>query len=362
MRLRLARVPERPGGRASLATRRHWLRPAAVAALAAAAVLPVPVAALRVETLRSAGGLPPHVVGRFEEPLAFQQAANGTYYVFDRRGHAVWSMARGTAEAVKVVEIGQESGRIIQPSGFDLAPDGRFVVADVPRAQQRIQTFDAVGGRLTGFFLPGEPAARIVFGTFMLNGAGSVQFTGEGLLLSQPESGALFTEYSVGGYARRSLGRLRATGFEADRDLHVAMNAGLPLADPTGGYFYVFITGRPMFRKYDAAGALVFERHIEGREIDALLDAQPTVWPRRRVVEREVPVVTPLIRAAAVSPAGELWISLAVPFTYVYDAQGDKVRTVQFSAAGILSPTSLFFAPGGRLLVTPGCYEFDPRV
>ena len=70
--------------------------------------------------------------------------------------------------------------------------------------------------------------------------------------------------------------------------------------------------------------------------------------------------MTPVIRAAAVDPAGQLWISLGVPYTYVYDAQGDKTRTVQFEAAGILSPTSLFFSGRGRLLVTPGCYEFDP--
>ena len=42
------------------------------------------------------------------------------------------------------------------------------------------------------------------------------------------------------------------------------MNAGLPLVDPTGGFYYVFIAGKPMFRKYSAKGTLVFERHIEG--------------------------------------------------------------------------------------------------
>ena len=41
-------------------------------------------------------------------------------------------------------------------------------------------------------------------------------------------------------------------------------------------------------------------------------------------------------------------------------AIGDKVRTVQFSAAGIITPNSLFFTSAGRLLVTPGCYEFEP--
>lgn len=316
---------------------------------------------LRVEVLRSVGGLPPHIVGTFEEPIDFEQASSGVYYVFDRRGHAVHTVDADKRFSRKAIDIGQEDGRIIQPTGFDVTADGRVVVSDVPRLQQRIQTFDAIGERLSGFFLPGQPAARIILGDLMLNGASSVQHTGETLLVSHPESGALVTEYSIRGYAMRSFGNLRSTGFESDRQLHVAMNAGLPLVDPTGGYYYVFITGRPFFRKYDAKGAVVFERHIEGREIDALLAAQPARWPRRQVDDRDVPFVTPVIRAAAVDPRGELWISFAVPYTYVYDAQGDKVRTVQFEAAGIISPTSLSFSRSGRLLVTPGCYEFDPN-
>jgi hypothetical protein len=320
-----------------------------------------PGAALRVETLRSTGGLPPHIVGSYEETLNFQQDASGTYFVFDRRGHTVHAVDAATTTSRKILEIGQEDGRVIQPTGFDVTADGRFVIADVPRAQQRVQTFDRSGKLLTGFFLPGAPAARVVIGNLMLNGAGSVQHTGATLLISHPESGALFTEYSPGGYAQRSIGRLRTTGFEDDREVHIAMNAGLPLVDPTGGFYYVFITGRPIFRKYSETGALVFERHIEGRELDALLDSQPTRWPRRRVQDREIPFVTPVIRAAAVSPAGELWISLAVPFTYVYSTDGDKVRTVQFSGAGTISPTSLFFSRSGKLLATPGCYEFDPK-
>ncbi len=316
--------------------------------------------ARQVEVLTSVGGLPPHIVGTFEEPVDFEQAATGMYFVFDRRGHTVHTVDPDRSGTRKVVELGPEDGRLIQPTGFDVAPDGRFVVTDLPRAQQRIQTFTAAGTRVAGFFLPGQPAARIMIGSLMLNGAGSVQHTGDTLLVSHPESGALFTEYSQAGYAIRSIGELRDTGFESDRDLHVAMNAGLPLVDPTGGFFYVFITGTPRFQKYDANGTLLFERHIEGREMDDYLASQPRRWPRRRAQDREVPFVAPVVRAAAVSPQGQLWISLGVPYTYAYDTRGDKIRTVQFSATGILSPTSLSFSRNGRILVTPGCYEFDP--
>jgi hypothetical protein len=317
--------------------------------------------ALPVEILKSVGGLPPHIAGTFEEAVGFQQAVSGAYFVLDRRAQSVHTINSTRTLTTRLVEIGQEQGRVLQPFGFDLAPDGQFVVADMPRGQQRLQTFDATGKRLGGFFLPGQPAARIEFGTYVLNGASSIQHAGDRLIISHPESGALFTEYTLAGYATRSIGRLRDTGFETERDLHIALNGGLALIDPTGGFYFVFITGRPAFRKYDANGALVYERVIQGTEIDTLLASQPTRWPRRRIQEREIPVVAPVIRAAAVDPEGHLWVSLTLPYTYVFDKQGDKSRTVQFQAAGVISPTSMSFTRSGRLLVTPGLYEFDPR-
>jgi hypothetical protein len=75
----------------------------------------------------------------------------------------------------------------------------------------------------------------------------------------------------------------------------------------------------------------------------------------------EIPLVSPLVRTAAVDPAGRLWVSLVTPYTYVFDGLGEKVRTVQFQAAGIVSPSSLHFPAPGRVLVTPGCFEFAVR-
>ena len=345
----------------------RWRRTSAalllvVAGAAAGQSRPAYAALLKSDVLRAVASLPPHIVGLFEEPVSFQQAPTGVYYVFDRRAHSIFTIDPARTAARKAVDIGQEAGRIIQPFGFDVAPDGSFVVADMPRGRQRVQTFSSAGDRLGGFFLPGQPAARVTIGNQVLNGVSSIQHTGTTLLISHPESGALFTEYSLAGYAQRSVGTLRQTGYEQDRELHLAMNAGLPLVDPTGGYFYVFLAGRPMFRKYDAKGALVYERLVQGRELDEFLEQQPTRWPRRQVEDREVPFVSPVVRAAAVDPQGQLWITFAVGYTYVFDADGDKVRTVQFSGAGMVVPTSMSFTRSGRLLITPGCYEFDPTV
>jgi hypothetical protein len=232
---------------------------------------------------------------------------------------------------------------------------------DAPRSVQRVQVFGPRGDRVGGFTLPVRgTAVPVTFDQFVVSGVASIQYAGPNLAISHPESGALITEYTPSGRAFRSIGRLRETGHEADRDLHFALNVGLPVVDPTGGYFYVFIAGVPTFRKYDATGTLLFERHIEGAELDGYFATLPTTWPTRRVEDREVPLVTTAIRAAAVDGQGRLWVSLNQPYTYVYDRQGDKVRTVQFRAAGIISPTSFSFTSSGRLLVTPGCYEFNP--
>jgi len=75
--------------------------------------------ALPVETLRSIGGLPPHIAGLFNEAVGFQQGPDGTYYVFDRRAHAVFAIDAARSAVRTLVTIGQEEGRLIQPRGFD---------------------------------------------------------------------------------------------------------------------------------------------------------------------------------------------------------------------------------------------------
>ena len=147
----------------------------------------------------------------------------------------------------------------------------------------------------------------------VLSGIGSLQYTGTSILMSQPETGALISEYELNGGVHRTIGRLRATGHEDDPELHLALNSGIPLVDPAGGFFFVFQAGEPVFRKYDAAGQLVFERRIQGREIDTLIANLPTTWQRRKTSEGELPLVTPTIRTAAVDPDGHLWIAFTEP-------------------------------------------------
>jgi hypothetical protein len=311
----------------------------------------------RVETLRSTGGLPAHIAGSFQRPIGFQQTDRGDYFVFDRRAHAVYTVAGDAVK--KIIEVGAEAGRVLDPSAFDIDPsDGSFVIADAPFGDARVQTFTASGGRLGGFSLAGKQMPRLTLDTFVLNGVGSIQYTGKTILINQPEAGSLVTELAFDGTPARTFGRLRVTG-QQDPNVHLAFNAGFPLADPRGGFYFVFTAGIPIFHRYDAKGQLLFERHIEGPEVDDYLRSMPTTWPTRRTDQGGVlPVVPPAVRAAGVDRSGRLWVALTTPFTYVYDGVGDKLRTIQFRGADLLIPNSLFFTKDGRVLVTPGCYEF----
>ena len=92
----------------------------------------------------------------------------------------------------------------------------------------------------------------MALGDFVLSGIGSLDYTGKTVLVSQPDSGALISEYALDGRVLRTFGELRSTGHEGDRDLHLALNAGIPLAIPDGGFYFVFLGGVPMFRQVRA--------------------------------------------------------------------------------------------------------------
>lgn len=327
-------------------------------ALLVAAASVLSVRALEILVLQSTGGLAAETVGMFRAPAACQTLADGDYLVFDQAGHRVYRVPSTGTEPVEIVRIGPEAGNIIGPSAFARAGE-RFMVADAPHQRPRVQVFALDGTLLSAFTLPGRPTARMTNGRLTLTGVTSLRWTGRSIVANQPETGGVITEFTPSGRPTRTIGRLRTTGHEHRRELHLALNTGLPLVDPTGGFYFVFHAGLPTFRKYDADGRLLFERHIEGPELDATIQSLPAIWAGEIDLSgQSVPIVPPTVRTAEVDPAGNLWVSLWLPFTYVYDPDGDKVRTVQFKGAGMISPDSFFFESRDRLLVTPGCYRF----
>lgn len=312
----------------------------------------------RVETLQAIDSLPAGIVGRLREPLACARTTGGPYYLFDRRGHAVHTFDPTDRTFRTLVDIGDEDGRLLEPSGFSLATDGSFAVSDAPGGRARVQIFGPAGLRRHTFARPREARSRLRIGPLALGGAGSLHYTGQRVMVCEPESGWLITELDLDGTPLRTLGRLRTTGHEHDPDLHLALNTGIVCPDGTGGWWFVFLAGSPALRRYDADGRLQFERVLQGPELDAVVATQPQRWPRRTIEGREVPLVTPIVRAAAASSDGTLWVSFVVPYTQVIAPDGEKVCTVQFEAGGQLAPTSLSFPSSDTVMVTPACAAF----
>jgi hypothetical protein len=313
----------------------------------------------RTETVRAIDSLPAHIVGRLREPLACARTERGPYYLFDRRGHAVHTFNPTDQTFRTLVDIGSEDGKVLEPSGFSLAPDGSFAISDAPGGRARVQVIGPAGLRRHTFARPRTVVSRLRIGPLALGGAGSLHFTGERVIVSEPESGWLITELDLDGTPVRSLGRLRPTGQEHDPELHLALNAGMVCPDRAGGWWFVFLAGTPVVRRYEASGALAFERVLQGPELDAVLATQPQRWPRRSVEGREVPLVVPTVRAAATAPDGALWVSFVVPVTYVIAPDGEKSCTLAFDAAGPVAPTSLSFPSRDTVMVTPVCALFQ---
>jgi hypothetical protein len=314
------------------------------------------------ETLRPVGGLSQRVCDALHEPIALVQARSGRYLLLDRRAHTVYAVDRTGTQLTKLMEAGLQKGEVLQPAVLSLGEDDGYAITDAPFGQERIQVYTRNDMQIRAFLRPGLTTPRLTMGPLILNGVGSLQFTGSSYYINAPESGALVTELDLNGDVVRHFGVLRRTGQEHDRNVHLALNIGLALPGADGSVTFVFQTGVPQFRKYDATGALVFERHIEGSQLDPYLQMLPTTWPTRTVGDGTYPIVSPTLRTAALDPEGNLWVSLVAPYTYVYDRYGDKRRTVQFDGTSGTSPVSLSFSrvPGPtRALVLPGCYAYQ---
>lgn len=317
-------------------------------------------AAAAVDRLTSVGGIPAFLAGEFEDAAGYARRPDGSSLVFDRRRHRVYAVDAPRTTVTPLVEIGYELGRVLRPTAFDVAGSGDFIVADAPGRRPRVSVFDAAGRVLNTFSVAATESPRITLENLVLNGIAAARYTGVTVLVNQPEQGVLVREYSVTGAVQRQVGLLRRTGFESEPDVHFAFNAALPLPTPDGGLYVVFLAGPPAFRKYSATGVLEFERVIQGRQLDPIVLGMPTIWPRRSVDDLSYPLVRPTVRTAAVDPQGRLWVALPSSHVYVFDTDGEKIRTLQLIGAGTITPNSLWFARDGRLLVTPGLYDFAP--
>ena len=193
------------------------------------------------DIVRSIGAVPLDIAGRFRSPSGFQQSASGQYFVSIAGAHTVFWYRCTTDE-----RLADRRNRL--RAWPDHRPDRIFGRArrahswspTRPTTCERIQIFSPAGFRIRG--LPAERPAEAACGPGQPGGRRhrlDAQYTGTSILISQPDTSALITEYTLAGGVNRLIGTLRRTGHEDDPDLHVALNTGVPLIDPNRRFLCV---------------------------------------------------------------------------------------------------------------------------
>ena len=182
----------------------------------------------------------------------------------------------------------------------------------------------------------------------MLNGVGSIQFTGGTILINQPETG-LADHRAARSTARRGARSAAARDRPGRSERPSRVQRRLPARRPDGRVLLRVQRRRPDLPEVRCRRAGCCSSGISRARKWTTTCAGCRRPGRRAGPTGDVlPVVPPAVRAAGVDRQGRLWVALSSPFTYVYDGSGDKLRTFQFKGADILTPNSLFFTKDGR--------------
>ena len=158
-------------------------------------------------------------------------------------------------------------------------------------------------------------------------------------LVNRPEWGGLFTELDATGRSHSPDGHLRQIGPATDRDLHMAMNIGIPLVNPTADSFSSF---RPLFR---CSGSTAAKDGWYSSAISKAPNSTPAFWRSRPSGRSGRGLQTggsaagaggrPRPRSGSGSPRGAVHLRLR--------PRGREDADDAVSRGRRLSPTSLFF-------------------
>lgn len=286
---------------------------------------------------------------RFREPFENMgldvydvDSHQGLYVVSERTRNSVL-VIDGQSSVRKVIGgIGSGPGRLFRPGQLDVASDGVIYVQD--GGNDRIQSFDFEGRFLGGF----QTTQYMGFAA----GAGGEVYLG------QPERGALVTVYSREGRVLRSFGKTKrlsevygAEYAARDEQFRDAINRVRLTVDEDGSILVSFALA-PILQKYTRQGELVFERQLEGPELDALKQEVLADAGGGHLVMSLDGFPERLMSLEAVAlPGGEINVVLIDGSIYVADAEGRKVGIIRPRARQKFTPEMAGISPAGELML-----------
>ena len=263
-------------------------------------------------------------------------------YVVSERSRNSVLVINERSEIQKVISgIGSEPGRLFRPGHLDVASDGVVYVQD--GGNERVQSFDLEGRYLGGF-------ATTQYMGFAAGAGGEVY-------LGQPEKGALVTVYSRDGKVLRSFGKPKTMsevyGAEYAGDNEVYRNAinRVRLTTEDDGSILVSFALAPLLQKYSREGNLIFERRLEGPEIDRLTRGILNDTGGNLVMSIDgFPERIMSLEAVSVS-GGEINVILTDGSVYVADREGRKVNVIRPPTVANFTPEMAGVSPAGELML-----------
>ena len=292
----------------------------------------------------------PRLPSRATASTSSSTAAVTALYVLDAAG----------ARVRRIVSAGIGPGELFNPLALALNGDDLIAVADSPNGLDRVQYFASNGLRVGGFYLPLTPRAATDSVERAHRERRFPRLLGLDVRGQSAGVGRARDRTRRHGPGRSSDGQSPA-GWHVTRSRSRHRDEHRDPASCTATAASCSCS-RPVCRCSASTAATA------GSSSSAISkDRSSTLasWRFPRSGHRGRRATSPSFRRwcarQRVDAEGRLWISLTVPYTYVYDAAGDKIRTVQFRGVRVLSPSSLYFTSTGRLLVGPGGYEFEVK-
>lgn len=246
--------------------------------------------------------------------------------------------------------IGSGPGRLLHPGYIDVARDGTIYVND--GGNERIVKFTSAGDYLGEFQVTTYEGLAVG--------------TENEIFLGQPQDDRLVTVYSSSGKKLRSFGQLKkfseiygAAFADNDALYKTALNQ-VRLSTDKDGNLYVSFMLIPLIQKYSPQGKLLFERKLEGPEIDRLMEniqKRKYITGNRDGAEGRIIALDPVIEPAT----GNILVPLVDGSIYVADRDGNKLALLHpqwpEQATRTFYPYVAGLGAKGELLVTP----FPPR-
>lgn len=266
----------------------------------------------------------------------------GLYVVSDRTRNSLLVINDRSEIQKEIAGIGSAPGRLFRPGYLDVASDGIIYVQD--GGNERIQSFDLEGRYLGGF-------ATTPFMGFAAGAGGEV-------FLGQPEKGRLVTVYSRDGKVLRSFGSLKkfsevygSGSADDDEKWRNAINRVKISVEPDGSVLVSFMMA-PLIQKYTREGVLVFERRLEGPEVDRLTQSALTTEGGGNLTMSMDGFPEHVMALEAVSlPGDEIDVALTDGSVYVADAEGRKVDVLHPHASNRFTPEMVGLSPAGEMVV-----------